>query len=169
MPLHVPVPAVTETWEKIVEVDVTENTTTITITGLDLDAAKAYMILFKRKNPLALTSSIYVYFNNDTDLANYIHQWLDANGTTLTANRTNSASFAYTEAGESGFVVAHIMRTPDGFPRITCLENRRETTLMIGIKSNLYTVNINVTRIDIVAFQAGAIGAGSKLILFKVK
>jgi len=157
-------------WVKVTEIDITENTTTITITGLDLDAAKAYLILFKRRNPTGTSSSIWLYFNNDTEATNYAHQWLNGEGTGFEAGRTNSASFGYTWAGESGICIGYIMRTPEGFPRILYFENMRQslTTLKVGIKSNLYMVNANVTRIDIVAFVAGAIGAGSKVMLFKV-
>lgn len=160
---------ITEGWEKIVDEELLANATDITITGLDLDADKAYMIICTIKNPQGSNSGIYLYYNNDTTIANYTQQWLRADNTTITAQRQNQPYFVYVHAGQNVLVTGFIMRSPDGYP-IEVLFNADNVTAGMRIFNRVVFWNNtnNVTRIDIHALVANAIGIGSKLLIFKV-
>jgi len=156
-------------WEKVAEVDVTVDTTTITITGLDLDASKVYHMFLKVKNPTGVPAGYALFFNGDTTLTNYYKQYILGDGTSLSGNRENNPYFLGVTAGESAFVSFVIMRPPDGLARWANRNCELKSSLLkAAIIAGCYEIAGNVTQIDVWSNQAGGIGAGSKLILFGV-
>jgi len=158
------------TWEKIVDTTVSgAAVTSITVTGLDLDAAKAYMILFKVTNPTPSNSDYYLYLNNDTTLTNYFVQYGAFNGTAVTADRVNDPRVAWTPAGQEVVILCWMIRDPGGYVRTMIKEIRKDpASLLITVRGHTWVTKANVTRIDITAAISGAIGIGSNLMIFKV-
>jgi len=154
-----------EHWTKIAEVYVDADTTTITITGLDLDADKAYLVVLNFINPQATGSIYHLHFNNDLTDANYKSQRLIASGTGVSAGTATEPDFAYLPAGESTPLIGLVGRV-GAVPRFHCRSMERATC--IAIKAVHWDIAANVTRIDIHSTTANAIGAGSRLMLFKV-
>jgi len=157
-------------WEKIAEIDVTTDVTTITITGLDILKDKAYVILFTVKNPTGTTSWYNLFVNGDTIETNYYSQRYYADGASVGAARGNVAYCFHCDAGQNAFGEALLVRDPSGYARArssTCTRDGSSITIFDFAVVKTATVT-NITRIDIVATVADAIGTGSKLLLFRV-
>jgi len=154
--------------KKVAEVDVAVNTTTITITGLDINTDKFYLLLFKTKNPTATDSHYYLFVEGDLTIANYYNQYIAGSGTTVSAARASGPSIIYVATGERGFCAIWLIRDPDGYPRYYSSITRYPGASITNVSrtgSKTATV-INITRIDLQASVADAIGAGSKLIIY---
>jgi len=158
------------TWEKIVDTTVSPSAvTTITVTGLDLDAAKAYILLFRVTNPTGSTSNISLYYNNDTTATNYYRQSLYGTSTTVGASRINDGVISDVLAGQEANLLIWIYRDPAGYVRAMPFENSRDpASLLLRMLFHIWVTKANVTRIDLTASVTGSIGVGSNLIIFKV-
>jgi len=157
------------TLEKLAEVDAATDITTMTITGLDLDASKAFLLLFKVANPTASSAAYRLFFNNDTTETNYYFQALWVTGTTIAAGRWNKPELIFLDAGYEGFATCYVMRPPDGLPRYFASVVRRSgSEVILASNAGSWVTAANVTRIDVSASVVNGIGVGSKLILFGV-
>jgi len=154
--------------KKVAEINVATNTTTITVTGLDILTDKFYELLFAMKNPTASHSPIALYINGDTVDTNYYTQVLNAGGTTLSAGRYNDNVVWVAYAGYNCFLRATLVLAPDGYTTIKSLFNYAGGSgITLSYRLAQHTVaQTNVTRFDITADVTGAIGAGSKLQIY---
>jgi len=157
-------------FEKIAEKTVSgAAVTTVSFTGLDLDADKRYLLIFVVTNPTASSSYYDIYFNGDTTRTNYYRQWLGAASTSISAARANDPAIISLGAGKEVFCIVEIMRDPAGIPRFSTNNNIDDTSAVaINLNYGAWITSANVTSIDITAGTANAIGIGSKFILFKV-
>jgi len=112
-------------WERIAEVDVDADTTQITVTGLDINAHKCYLIFLIVKNPTGSFSKYNLFVENDLTETNYYHQWLEASGTAVGASRVNDARCLVLSGGDSGACVVCLFRDTAGYPRFTTHQTRR--------------------------------------------
>jgi hypothetical protein len=156
------------TLKKVAEVSVTSAVTQITITGLDINADKFYLMLLWLKNPTAAAVTYKLYFEGDLTDANYYTQVLYATGTTVGGSRDNSPNLIYINAGYCGIAFVYIFRDVDGVPRFTCDHSHEPASSIF--QEHKYCAKTaavaNITRLDLVASAAGGIGAGSKLIIY---
>jgi len=158
------------TWEKIAEVILTSNVTRIDFTGLDINTHKAYLLIYTAKNPTTSTSGINFYVENDTTSANYYKEYVQIDGTTVTAGRVNDPNIVYFPAGDRVAGYVYFFRDPDGYYKAVgynCYGTGSGVSMCFGVISKTATVT-NITQINIVAGVANSIGAGSKFLLFKV-
>jgi len=156
-------------WEKIRDISLTEDVTTATLDNLDLDRDKAYMLVVSIHNPTTLAPYYYLFFNEDTTLTNYYTQIIYAAATALSASRTNNPYFALASAGQDVFAFVKIIRTPDGYPRWQSnIQYNNPPSINIIHYYGARNVVENVTRIDITSSEANGIGAGSRIMLFRV-
>ena len=143
-------------------------TTTITITGLDLDSSKMFILCFSFKGANSATTG-YVYYNNDTTNANYDQQSLQVNGTTVSGARFTGPGLPATAANGRCYAIAFIMRDPDGYVRLNALTIREEgTSVKLVNKVFVWATTNNVTRIDLTANQTNGLAVGTKVLLFGV-
>jgi len=157
------------TWEKVAEVTTTATVTTISLTGLDLDAAKVYMMIIRLANPTGGAVGYRCYYNGDTTDANYYNQNFVISGTTISAGRVNDATIMYISAGQEATVVSYIQRDPAGYVRNLAIGMRSDpASVNTNQRHQTWVTTANVTRIDISSVPADGIGAGSRVILFKV-
>jgi len=157
-------------WILVEEKEITANTTRVTFSNLDLNSAKAYMLLFNVRNPTVYSVSYRLFYNGDEVETNYYNQHLTASGTSVVARRGNNAIFADAfSPGMSSLSVYFIRRLPDGHVSGNGLPHYNEgDTLAARFRIHHYNKTVdNVTRIDIVAGRTGAIGKGSSMLLFK--
>lgn len=154
-------------WILVSEVEVELDTTTVSFTGLDLDAVRFYMLLTLIKTVNG-NSDFAIYFNNDTVATHYYTQGFYAGHTTRSSSRLNKSLWHYNQVNNASLCYGFIGRAPDGYPRWTSMQNTKSPSV-IAIEMRFGVLNVvgNVTRIDITASTANAIGAGSKLLLFK--
>jgi len=128
-----------------------------------------YFLLFKAKNPRASGTPYRIFFNGDYNEANYYTQDLWVGGTAVNGARVNRSQILYLLNGTDGFCEALIMRSIDGFPQVISRGIRYHGPT-ISMMSDVITREVagNVTTLRISSQVAGAIGAGSKLLLYKV-
>jgi len=157
-------------WEKVADITVEGSAVTdIVVDGLDLDTHRAYMIIFKVKNPTANSSGMHIFFNDDTNDANYYQQYLYVSGTDISANRANNSIFTWVINGKENNTWGLLTRGPTGIPKFHALNIREGgSTVSIEIRHVSWTTSANVTKIQIHSDQADAISVGSNLMIFKV-
>jgi len=154
--------------KKVVEIDVTADTTIITITGLDINTDKFYLLLFTVKNPTASNAGYDLLVEGDLTTANYYNQEIYGTGTSIYVGRKNWMDIGWATPGERCFSSTFIVRDPDGYPRFYSYQTRKtgtEVENMLRAGTYIYTVT-NITQIDVRASITNAIGAGSKLIIY---
>jgi len=156
-----------EGWELVAKVEVTTNSTSISINGLDGDADGIYLIIFLYVNPLGVDTAVSLYPNNTT--TGHTRQYLQGNGTTFSAGRTaGNSHLAYAPPGEECLSVAYY------YPKTG---ERRRWTLQWAAATTIYELlgafdwSDTTTPIESMYFtasQTNGIGAKSKLFLFKL-
>jgi len=153
------------------EIEVSSNCDYVEFTGLDGNSAWFYELLCSFKNPTGSGSQMYIYVNGHTTDTDYYRQWLYANGTDITADRDTAPGLTTVHAGKCMFVEGKITKDKDGRFRIVFTQNRDNPSeiniSLLTIISN-FTID-NITSLKIQAAVSGAIGAGSKFILLKVR
>jgi len=136
------------------DVSVDTDSDFIDLTGLDLNAHKCYMLSLNLVNP---TTSGY-------------NQGLFIAGTEISAGRDNNPLLGYLPAGERGAIIIFVWRDPSGYFRYLDKMVRQTGNVVTnasytGTKTATVT---NVTQIRISADVAGGIGAGSRVMLFRL-
>jgi len=161
---------ITAGWEKIAEIDVAADTTTITVTGLDINTDKVYHLLLKVKNPTGSVCDLRIYIENDLTDTNYYSQHHHVHGTACDNVIRNYPEITRVEAGQEAFISLLMVRTPDGEMRFLSMSAMTVTSVFaLEVHAGRYVPAIaNITRIDIQASVTDSIGAGSKLIIFGV-
>lgn len=159
----------TDLWEKIVDEVVTGSAvTSIDITGLDLDAAKCYMIVFRTQNPTGSGAYMRLYFNGDTTATNYWRQFVEASAAVVTGTRGNDPTIGYSSAGVETLLIGFLARET-GKPKYISMGTRDEqSTLMIFNGAMDWVTENNVTRITFTNLVANTIGIGSRVMIFRV-
>jgi len=158
-------------WEKVADVVVTGSpVTSIDIDGLDLDAAKVYMIFFRHFNATSSDGNILLYFNDDTNNSNYYSQFLSANGTDVFGGRYNMPYISNMNANSK--VLTFLLLTREkGEPVTLSMSNRNRPSQIIEIMNwyHIRLVDENVTKITFTSTIANSIDIGSRIIIFRVR
>ena len=140
--------------------------TSISFSGLDGNADKGYRLDFEIVNPTGNGRSYKMFYNDDTTTTNYSDK-LSTISVSLAVYPHNDAAVAECEATATAFGSIDINLNSDGlcyamsrFIRKTgfsndCYIQRKNTTIT------------NLTKIDITADGAGAIGIGSKFRIYR--
>jgi len=155
-------------FEKIVEVTLTTNVTSIVVDSLDLDADEAYLVLFAFRNSYGSATSYAVYFNDVT--AGYNTQQLYSSGSSTASGNLASSRYTYAYANARTINEGLVLRTPDDYAL-----SMSRSFLWTGSASTVFFHNIhwnntaNPTKLEIRGENALSIGAGSKLMIFKVR
>jgi hypothetical protein len=154
-------------FQKVAEVTVSSNTTSVSLTGLDINTAKMYILQFLVKNA-GTACFYYLFVNNNTTQTNYYTQYFGVGGTGTNAQRANDARFNYTNASSESFVCSFIGLTPDGKYKALTIDGRQtgsSTEVDLEFASSTFTMS-NITDLTIQAGSANQIAAGSKVILW---
>ena len=155
-------------WEVVSEVNIGSAVDYVDFTGLDGNTDKFYELFLTITNPEA-AASFFLFVNGDTTVTNYYEQYLDANGTTVVAGRSNDPTVAYAAIGERTMARVTITRDPDGYFKYLCLMSYKTGSAVIlqsraGSKTGTVA---NITSLRVASSVAGAIGVGSNLLLCK--
>jgi len=158
------------TWEKISDTYFSTAATTLTITGLDINTHKCYMMIINLVNDAAVGSAYQLFVEGDTTATNYYSQYIIATGTSLTADRSNDAGIGYTEAGDRLSTILFIFRDPDGYYRVNLLLQRYTGSAVCYFDRRICKTApvTNITRLDLIASQTNGLGVGTRVMLFKV-
>jgi hypothetical protein len=153
---------------KVMEINVTSNTTQVTITGLDINTDKFYLMFTKWKNSTTTRAPISMYVEGDTTATNYYVQFLGADGATLGANRENDAYIADIQAGNEYTQLILMQRTPNGYP-VAISVGQRWVGSAVSNETRIWSrvaTTANITRLDFIGGVEYEIGAGSRIIIF---
>jgi hypothetical protein len=161
------IPPLFQPWKEIVT---SSDVKYVDFTGLDVKSHKAYVLIGYIKNNSG-SNTYYLWFvEGDYTNSNYNTQILNAAGTTIAASRATNSYIAYASSGANTMFYATIVRDPTGYARccsFNVFNDASNVALNIfGICKNATVSNITQVRID--SYNNGAIGAGSRLMLFRM-
>jgi len=157
------------TWEKVADTVIAgAAVTSIDFSGLDLDAAKAYMITVRITNTATGAAGLNMFFNDDTTQAHYYEQSIYASGAVVASYRGNDASVAYLDPGNENTAVITIARGVGKVKSCVKGSNREQAAIETNDYINCWVTEANVTRITFTASAANTIGIGSRIMIFKV-
>lgn len=143
--------------------------TTLSISGLDLGAYRAFLIFYSLDNATGSASNVSVYYNSDTTATHYYTQILTGNNTTVSGSRTNSGFAIGLTANETSTGNGYIQKDLDGKPRLTLNINRgAPSSIIIQPAVHVWTSNSNVTDITLSASVANSLAIGSVLAVYGV-
>jgi hypothetical protein len=150
--------------------------TSLTLSGLDLNADQRYFIRGSFKNATTSTAVASIYFNADQTATNYNKESLSASGTTVTGNGANDAicmgvdaSNAGVGAGDTEFT-AFVFKTQSGFviADVNSFRTGNTTRLVQRIAVQWKTAGTNVTGITFLMSVASSLTVGCKLEIWKI-
>ena len=158
----------------LTEVVVAEDSTSVEITGLDINTHKSYRIEIDTwHNVAGYSMSIMMYINGDETDTNYYNQILSSYGTTTTSVNQNSSIIHSTsrEDGRTNFPAVAVinLRLANGKAVATALTTRsNDQHLQMRTMSWVTkTTFSNITSIKFTASSASGIPAGSKFRIYK--
>lgn len=138
--------------------------TSLSISGLNLNADEMYEVEVNIDNGSGSTALLSLNYNADTTATNYFRGFM--NGTSLSsANDAQMDGLLTTEAGRYRI---SITKDFDGKPRAFFSFSRATGASMIRVGSHLWNNTANVTSLQIVSSVASAISAGSYIRVWKV-
>lgn len=143
--------------------------TTITFTGLDLEADYRYMIRVFWKAP-AVDASIRLYYNNDSTNANYKYQRCILNGAAGFANASD-AFIMTCNSNNNAYGEINIQKTAGNQPLANCIESNYDTGATkqaTNIYSHYWTTTTNVSRIDLTCDSVSGIKTGSIIAIYRM-
>jgi hypothetical protein len=148
--------------------------TTLTVSGLDLDAHEEYYCQYNLKNGSGSTSVLSLTYNSDTTATNYDNEFYGASGGTDAAAGANNASIiaAGAVAGRQLCGRCWIRRNFDGLVCAFGSQNPMESstpTRNLQEWAHLWrTAATNVTGITIVSSIASALSVGCYFKVWKI-
>jgi len=153
------------------EWEATQNVQYVDVTGLDIVRHWGYWIYFRLKNPTASTWGLRMFVNGDYTDTKYWYQRVSGSGTTAVAARINAASIVGCDAEGQALGIAFLTIGPGGFPFAVSQFVRGVTTpTEITALGWFYTISVsNITSLRFDSTAAGGIGAGSKILIYKLK
>jgi hypothetical protein len=156
-------------WQKLAETIVPSNCDYVHFNSLDINTDKFYLLLFMIKNPQVSHSFVYIYREGDYTNTNYYSQYLFAAGTSITAARLNNAHIVYVYSTGEIAGLAMITRTLNGNFLAAATTPRHPGSASEFEQTTLSSANTtaNITSLRVAVSAAGAIGAGSILMLCK--
>mgnify|MGYP001412231782 CR=1 FL=1 len=161
-------PSSTLTWRKLADVTISGGAvTSVSITGLDLGAAKTYFLMCHLKNAGAVQATIYLEQNADTTLTNYYFEQFKADGGGITAGRANDPTIAVLAASTEVNFNAFMSQIAGVEPRTLSLSARAAPAAIIAQEMcHIHDDTTNVTSIQIISSVANAIDDGSTIRLY---
>ncbi|GAB3094888.1 hyaluronate lyase N-terminal domain-containing protein [Lysobacter terrae] len=143
--------------------------TLITISGLDLATDGCYLGLLSAKNNNASALTVNLFYNGDTTATNYWRQYLVADGSAVSAARSNNANLLDVKASAGFTAEFTIQQDVDGRPRARARDNRdAPSSLVLQIADHVRDNTANVTSLTLSASSANGFAIGTKLSLYKL-
>jgi len=156
-------------WEVLADVTLDVDSDYIDFTGLDINTDGCYVLIMIIKNPTTAAASYL--FRVEAVAGDWSYQLLRAENTSVSATRGYVPLIGATAAGDRLSIIMHIVRDLDGYVRASVFTNWRTGDY---VRLDLYAVCSTVTfatvsQIRIETTVTGALGAGSRFILARVK
>ena len=143
--------------------------TTLSISGLDLDADECYLIQIDGDNPTGSTANLSLYFNADTTSSNYWVQVGAHNAATTTAARNNNGIFLTPLTTESFASNLTLRKNFDDFAKTMFQATRGDSTSMIESHGvHQWADAANITTIVLSSSVASALAIGTRIRIWKL-
>lgn len=160
--------------EKVADIIVPSNTTSVDITGLNIGKDGEYYLVSDFYNPTASDVNYQLFVNNNTTSTNYYFQRINAVGTGDTGNKANDSSIGYTYPTPSrySFSASRIKLTNSGYAVTqsdgTYTYGGGGVHLSKRYNTSTFTASA-ITQLTITASVTNVIGANSRFTLYKLK
>jgi len=158
-------------WAVIDDIIVETDVDYVEWTGLDINSHGAYIIFATIKNPQSETPFYNILVEEYNDPTLYYREWIQGLESSISAGRNKDACICRAGYNETTMCIVFIMRDVNGYLRAYSLETRRGGSNVINLTHAIvstFTIT-NITTIRVQSTVAGAIGAGSRFILARVK
>lgn len=158
------------TAEVVADVVVNTATTSVEITGLDIDKESEY-VLQGTLIAGASTAEVSIYTNEETNQTSYYQQALLAAATSVGGSRGNGNAPITAQASTSSFFKAVVKITNSGNFVVRCDTSRAlpaSVTLQRRYNTSLFAVSV-VNKLTLQSFVANGINIGSRFQLIKLK
>lgn len=143
--------------------------TSLSLSGLDLDAHGRYIAYMVMKNATASNAVLSLYYNSDTTDANYWRQAFNANNAILSASRANDAAIVTLVSSVNLSGKLEIAKDIDGNPRAnTSFGRDAPSSVRIDMTAHVWTGSANVTGLRITSSIANALAVGSYIKVYKL-
>lgn len=143
--------------------------TTLTLSGLDLSAYRAFLVIFDFDNATGSNSTVSLYFNADTTATNYNIESISFSNTTVAATRANSGAIDVLSANETGTGFFIIRNDQNGRPRAMGLVNDGASASIIGrLMFHSWTSATNVTGLTFSGSVATSLAIGSTFTVYGI-
>jgi len=157
--------------EKVADIIVPSNTTSVDITGLDIGKGNEYYLV--STTPTSAVNPNFMLFVNDNNTAtNYYTQRIMADSTTITGTRVNNARFSFSQSPETAFAMTNIKLTNSGYYvfKSNSMSNIGKSVLfMQKIVGTSTSTHSSITKFTIMTDLSNGIGANSRFTLYKMK
>lgn len=157
--------------EKVADIIVPSNTTSVDITGLDIGKGNEYYLVSDVWNPTGSNHSTYLFVNANLQMTDYYAQRLNVYDTTITSARVNNPNHVTTTSLLKTFATSTIKLTNSGH-FIAQINYSRDYSGLIQLRKNYLTSTFNISSITSLTIQAdvaNSIGANSRFTLYKMK
>jgi hypothetical protein len=136
--------------------------TTLTLSGLDLSAYKAWFVTIALENATGSTASVSLYYNADTTATNYREQALTGNGTSASAGRANDGIVIALTANETSTGTFIIQKDRDGKARcISCQNRGAPAAIIMQFIAHMWDSATNPTGMTLSSSVSNSLAIGS--------
>lgn len=143
--------------------------TTLTLSGLDLDADETYIVEIEGDNGSGSSANISLYFNADTTDTNYDRQTFAHDGSTTGSTRANTALLLVAAAGGVFSASGNLTNDFDSKARFMFEALVNSTTAMLSRHGGIrYRLTNNITSIQITSSVASALSIGTRIRVWKM-
>jgi hypothetical protein len=156
-------------YELLADITVSTATSTVGITGLNIDKDDEILLVADIYNPSPGTSTYRLFANNDTTTTNYYSQSLQANSTTVSAARGNVATLS-SIPNFRGLAMAYIKLTNSGyvtFQSKTMYDYGGSSLVLYDSYATSTFTATSITQLTVSSSAANAIGIGSRFQLYR--
>jgi hypothetical protein len=162
---------VLQTYGIVFDWTATSNVTYVDVTGLDINSHWGYWFYVAMYNPQTSSAALYLYVNGDYTNTNYYNRYILSRDTTVVTNIVNGPNIGGTNAGERTICTGFLALAPGGVPyALTYFPRRPGSSLELAVVGWTYTVSVsNITSLRFASSVDGGIGAGSKILIYRLK
>jgi hypothetical protein len=157
----------------IADITVSTATTSVDITGLEIDKDSEYRLVITNINNLDSVYNLPIFFNDQLSEASYNRQQVIANGENVTGNRsTSSSNLGNTVNGRSAFYSVDIKIANSGYVIVQCDQVRNLAASIVFLFKTYITSTYTVSSINSIRVSASTtdgIAVGSRFQLIKIK
>jgi hypothetical protein len=160
--------------EKVADITVASNTTQVDISSLSIGKDDEYLLVSDFINADTVNGiAPQLMINDNTTATNYYNQRILGNGSTASAVRSNTATYATTTNSARFIAYSHIKVSEIGAYTSQNYNLREYGTSGVMVENRFISStaeNItSITKLNVLSDQSNSIGSGSRFILYKLK